>query len=157
QFNWFDVGELAAELTEMYDPLADERGAKLDYDRPALPVPLFGHRQLLAQAMSNLVENAIRYGTEGGEICVRVQPGERQIRIEVGDRGPGIPVERRDEALRRFGRLDSSRSDEGAGLGLALAGAIAHLHQGQLMLEDTRPGLLAVLELPVHSEQAPAA
>ena len=62
QFNWFDVGELAAELAEMYDPLVEERGATLDYDPPARPVPLFGHRQLLAQAVSNLVENAIRYG-----------------------------------------------------------------------------------------------
>jgi signal transduction histidine kinase len=154
QFTWFDVGELAAELTEMYDPLADERGASLDYDRPARPVPLFGHRQLLAQAISNLVENAIRYGSAGGEICVRVQPGDRQIRVEVGDRGPGIPADRLAEARRRFGRLDSSRSDEGAGLGLALAEAIAHLHEGELMLEDNHPGLLTVLTLPVHSQQA---
>lgn len=157
QFNWFDVGELAAELTEMYDPLADERGARLDYERPARPVPLFGHRQLLAQALSNLLENAIRYGSSGGEIRVTVGPGERLIRVEVADRGPGIPAERRDEARRRFGRLDSSRSDEGAGLGLALAEAIAHLHEGRLMLEDNGPGLLTVLELPVHSEQARAA
>jgi len=152
QFNWFDVGELAAELAEMYDPLADERGASLEYERPARPVPLFGHRQLLAQAVSNLVENAIRYGSAGGEIRVRVHPGERQIRVEVGDRGPGIPAERRDEARRRFGRLDSSRSDEGAGLGLALAEAIAHLHEGELWLTDNRPGLLTILELPVHAE-----
>ena len=157
QFAWFDIGELAAELTEMYDPLADERGARLDYDRPARPVPLFGHRQLLAQAVSNLVENAIRYGSAGGEICVRVEPGERQIRVEVGDRGPGIPADRLAEARRRFGRLDSSRSDEGAGLGLALAEAIAHLHEGELMIEDNRPGLLTVLQLPVHSQQARAA
>jgi signal transduction histidine kinase len=152
QFNWFDVGELASELAEMYDPLADERGASLEYERPARPVPLFGHRQLLAQAVSNLVENAIRYGSAGGEIRVRVQPGERRIRVEVGDRGPGIPAERRDEARRRFGRLDSSRSDEGAGLGLALAEAIAHLHEGELRLTDNRPGLLTILELPVHAE-----
>ena len=152
QFNWFDVGELAAELAEMYDPLADERGASLEYERPARPVPLFGHRQLLAQAVSNLVENAIRYGSAGGEIRVRVHPGERQIRVEVGDRGPGIPAERHDEARRRFGRLDSSRSDEGAGLGLALAEAIAHLHEGELWLTDNRPGLLTILELPVHAE-----
>src|SRR5947209_16743623 len=111
QFSWFDVGELAAELAETYEPLGDERGATLQYDRPAWPVPLFGHRQLLAQAVSNLVENAIRYGSSGGEICVRVQPGEQQIRIEVGDRGPGIPADRRHEARRRFGRLDTSRSD----------------------------------------------
>jgi signal transduction histidine kinase len=157
QFHWFDVGELAAELAEMYDPLADERGAALVYDRPIRPIPLLGHRQLLAQAISNLIENAIRYGSGGGEISVRVQGGERQIRVEVADRGPGIPSDRRDEAKRRFGRLDSSRSDEGAGLGLALAEAIAHLHEGELSLEDNRPGLLTVLELPVHSPQARAA
>lgn len=154
QFNWFDVGELAAELAEMYDPLADERGASLEYDRPSRPVPLFGHRQLLAQAVSNLVENAIRYGSIGGEIRVHVEPGERQIRVEVGDRGPGIPADRRDEARRRFGRLDSSRSDEGAGLGLALAEAIAHLHEGKLKLADNGPGLLTILELPVHAARA---
>ena len=151
QFHWFDIGELAAELTEMYDPLAEEGGVTLGYDRPARPVPLFGHRQLLAQAISNLVENAIRYGSQGGEIRVRVQPGERQIRVEIADRGPGIPADRLQEARRRFGRLDSSRSDEGAGLGLALAEAIAHLHEGELMLEDNRPGLRTVLELPIHS------
>jgi signal transduction histidine kinase len=157
QFSWFDVGELAAELTEMYDPLAEEGGAALEYERPTRPVPLFGHRQLLAQAMSNLVENAIQYGSAGGEIRVKVQPGERQIRVEIGDRGPGIPAERRAEARRRFGRLDSSRSAEGAGLGLALAEAIAHLHEGKLRLEDNGPGLLTILELPVHSQQAHAA
>ncbi|MFL6730966.1 MAG: sensor histidine kinase [Sphingomicrobium sp.] len=157
QFSWFDVGELAAELAEMYDPLADERGASLKFDRLSRAVPLFGHRQLLAQALSNLVENAIRYGFAGGEICVRVEPGERHVRVEVGDRGPGIPAERRAEARRRFGRLDSSRSDEGAGLGLAVAEAIAHLHEGELILEDNNPGLLAVLTLPVHSRQSRAA
>jgi len=157
QFSWFDVGELAAELAEMYDPLAEEGGASLEYDRPSRPVPLFGHRQLLAQAVSNLVENAIRYGAAGGEIRVNVVPGEHQIRVEVGDRGPGIPAGRLAEARRRFGRLDSSRSDEGAGLGLALAEAIAHLHEGELRLEDNGPGLLTILELPVHSMQARAA
>ena len=150
QFAWFDVGELAAELTEMYDPLADERGASLKFDRPARAAPLFGHRQLLAQALSNLIENAIRYGSSGGEIDVRVQPGDKRVRLEVADRGPGIPLDRREEATRRFGRLDSSRSDEGAGLGLALAKSIAHLHEGELRLEDNQPGLLTALDLPVH-------
>ena len=156
QFAWFDVGELANELAEMYDPLAEERRASLVYDRPAWPVPLFGHRQLLAQAISNLIENALRYGASGGEIRVRVEPSERNIRIEVADRGPGIPPERREEARRRFGRLDTSRSDEGAGLGLALAESIAHLHNGQLVLEDNEPGLLTVLLLPIHAEPHPA-
>jgi signal transduction histidine kinase len=151
QFTWFDVGELAAELYDMYDPLAEERGAVLAYERPARPAPLFGHRQLLAQAISNLTENAIRYGSDGGEIRLRVRPGESAVHIEVGDRGPGIPLERREEARRRFGRLDSSRSDEGAGLGLALAEAIAHLHDGTLQLEDNDPGLRAVMALPVRA------
>lgn len=154
QFAWFDVRELAAELAEMYDPLADERGAALRFERPDRAVPLFGHRQLLAQALSNLLENAIRYGSKGGQIDVRVQPGEKRIRIEVADRGPGIPLNRREEAMKRFGRLDSSRSDEGAGLGLALAQSIAHLHDGELHLEDNRPGLRTSLEIPVHRQQA---
>jgi signal transduction histidine kinase len=153
QCAWFDAGELAAELAEMYDPLADERGASLKFDRPGRPVPLFGHRQLLAQAVSNLLETAIRYGSDGGEIDVRVSPGEKQIRIEVADRGPGIPLDRRTEALRRFGRLDSSRSDEGAGLGLALVQSIAHLHDGELQLADNEPGLLTAIKLPVHPPQ----
>ena len=157
QFSWFDAGELAAELAEMYDPVAEEGGAMLEFERPSRPVPLFGHRQLLAQAISNLVENAVRYGSSGGEIRVRVRQDEKRIRIEIADRGPGIPAERRNEARRRFGRLDSSRSDEGAGLGLALAEAIAHLHDGKLLLEDNGPGLLTILELPVHAQQARAA
>jgi len=155
QFAWFDAGELAAELAEMYDPLADEEGATLRVERPARPVPMFGHRQLLAQAISNLVENALRYGSSGGEIDIRVLGDEKAIRVEVADRGPGIPLERRDEARRRFGRLDSSRSDEGAGLGLALAESIAHLHDGKLLLEDNKPGLLTTLVLPVHPPQQP--
>jgi len=151
QFAWFDLGELAAELAEMYDPLAEERGATLLYERPAWPVPLYGHRQLLAQAISNLIENAIRYGASGGDIRVRVEPSQRNICVEVTDRGPGIPADRRAEARRRFGRLDTSRSDEGAGLGLALVESIAHLHSGQLILEDNKPGLLTLLVLPVQA------
>ena len=155
QFSWFDLGELAAELAEMYDPLVDERGAVLRLERSHGPVPFFGHRQLLAQALSNLIENAIRYGSAGGEIDVRVVRLEKEIRIDVADRGPGIPPERRLDALRRFGRLDSSRSDEGAGLGLALAQSIAHLHEGELVLEDNAPGLLTTMRLPADTRQQP--
>ena len=136
----------------MYEPLAEEAGVVVEYARPSRATPLYGHRQLLAQAMSNLIENALRYGASGGEIRVRVEPSERDIRVEIADRGAGIPPERRDEARRRFGRLDTSRSDEGAGLGLALAESIAHLHDGRLLLEDNRPGLMTVLVLPVHAE-----
>ena len=81
---------------------------------------------------------------------VRVETGERMVRIGVADRGPGIKESQREQARRRFGRLDESRSDEGAGLGLALVEAIAHLHQGELILEDNEPGLIAWLQLPLR-------
>jgi len=156
QFAWFDVGELGAELSEMYEPVAEEAATVLRFDRPATPVELFGHRQLIAQAVSNLIENAVRYGANGGEILVRVSRHASQLEIAVADHGPGIPAERRSEALRRFGRLDSSRSEEGAGLGLALATAIAHLHDGKLKLDDNQPGLRATLELPLTRRTAGA-
>lgn len=154
QFSWFDLGELAAELCEMYEPVAEEAGAEIKYERPARPIPLYGHRQLLAQAVSNLIENAVHYGSTGGEIRVGVASDGKQMRIDVADRGPGIPTELRGEAMRRFGRLDSSRSKEGAGLGLALAEAIAHLHEGYLILEDNEPGLRTSLELPLRPQDA---
>src|SRR6185369_12868750 len=149
QFNRFDVGSLGAELSEMYEPVAEEAGAVLRFHRPEQPVELFGHRQLIAQAVSNLVENAVRYAASGGAIDVTVGEDGKRLAITVADQGPGIPEGRREEALKRFGRLDSSRSEEGAGLGLALVRAIAHLHDGDLVLEDNKPGLIAVLRLPL--------
>ena len=155
QFAWFDLGELTAELAEMYEPLVEERGAALRLQLADGPVPFFGHRQLLAQALSNLIENAIRYGSAGGEIDARVVRHGKEVLIEIADRGPGIPAGRRADALRRFGRLDSSRSDEGAGLGLALAQSIAHLHEGELVLDDNAPGLLTTMRLPADPRQQP--
>ena len=150
QFSRFDVGQLGAELSEMYEPVAEEAGVALRFQQPARATEFFGHRQLIAQAVSNLVENAIRYGASGGQIDVTVGEDGRNVAISVADQGPGIPEERRGEALRRFGRLDASRSEEGAGLGLALVRAIAHLHDGELRLEDNKPGLIAVLRLPLR-------
>lgn len=152
QFTWFDAGDLVGDLYEMYEPFAEEDGVALRYDQPADPTPLFGHRQLLSQAVSNLIDNAVRYGSSGREIRIGVRQVGQHLRIEVADRGPGIPAGLKSEARKRFGRLDSSRSDEGAGLGLALTEAIAHLHDGELLLEDNHPGLLTALELPLHSK-----
>lgn len=155
QFAWFDVGELTAELCEMYEPVVEEADARLEIERPAGPLRLFGHRQLIAQAVSNLIENAIRYGAVGGDIRLLASKNSSQVTISVVDRGPGIPADRRTEALRRFGRLDSSRSEAGAGLGLALVRSIAHLHGGELVLDENSPGLIARLQLPVFDEPAP--
>jgi len=153
QFSLFDVGRLCAELSEMYEPVAEEAGVVLRFHPTERPVELFGHRQLIAQAVSNLVENALRYGASGETIDVTVGEDGKQLSITVADSGPGIPANRRAEALRRFGRLDSSRSAGGAGLGLALVRAIAHLHDGELVLQDNRPGLAAILRLPERTAQ----
>jgi signal transduction histidine kinase len=153
QFAWFDAGQLVAELAEMYEPVADEAGAELVLRRARGDLKVNGHRQLLAQALSNLIENAIKYGASGGEIGLgAVRNGDR-LALTVTDRGPGIPEANRDEARRRFRRLDSSRSLEGAGLGLALAEAIAHLHGGELLLGECTPGLNATIEIPVQPDQ----
>lgn len=151
-----DTAALAAELAEMYEPLAEEAGVRLLLRSQSLPA-LMGHRQLLAQAISNLIDNALLHGAGGGEveIAVAAAPAGR-VRLSVRDRGPGIAESDRAEALRRFGRLDSSRSTPGAGLGLALAASVAHLHGGRLELTDGTPGLIASLLLPLDTRRPDA-
>jgi signal transduction histidine kinase len=152
QFASFDAGELIGELAEMYEPVADDAGAELVLHSARGTLKVNGHRQLLAQALSNLIENAIKYGASGGQIGLGAERRGDRLDLIVSDRGPGIPEQNRDEARRRFRRLDTSRSLEGAGLGLALAEAIAHLHGGELLLGDCKPGLKATIEIPVEPE-----
>lgn len=147
QFAPLDAAGLVVELAEMYEPLAEDAGVALRVEAAAPRLRLVGHRQLLAQALSNLVDNALAYGASGGEILIFARERAGRVEVGVADKGPGIPPEDRDEARRRFGRLDSSRSRAGAGLGLALAEAVAHLHEGALQLDDNGPGLRATLVL----------
>jgi len=156
QFSWFDPAQLADELVEMYEPVAEEAGAAMRLERSPIVVPVFGHRQLLAQALSNLIENSIKYAASGGEIAVLVHDEDSTLKLGVTDRGPGIPAGSRDEARRRFGRLDPSRGEEGAGLGLSLVQAIAHLHRGELSLFDNSPGLIALVQIPIRSDRKDA-
>jgi signal transduction histidine kinase len=148
RFTWVDPNELMGELAEMYEPLAEEAGVVLALDRRGVALPLLGHRQLLAQAMSNLIDNALSHGSSGGRIMLVVVETGDILRMSVADRGPGIAAGDEAEARRRFGRLDTARSAPGAGLGLALVEAVAHLHGGRLELADERPGLCATLVLP---------
>ncbi len=106
------------------------------------------HRELLSQALANLIDNALRHGGEGGAITLRLARPEGEVRFQVEDRGPGIAAGDRAEARRRFGRLDPARSKPGAGLGLALVEAVARLHGGRLELGDNAPGLIAAIALP---------
>lgn len=146
QFVELDPGALIAELGEMYEPLAEEKGVALSVD--AAPLKLVAaHRQLLAQALSNLVDNALSYGA-GAAVTLSAVDAGGFVRLTVADHGPGIAEDDMTEARRRFGRLDASRGKPGAGLGLSLAEAVAHLHGGRLELADNGPGLAATLVLP---------
>ncbi|ARN79994.1 ATP-binding protein [Methylocystis bryophila] len=144
-----DVGEIAGEIAELYEPLAEELGARLESEAQKGLIAR-GNRELLAQALGNLVDNALKYGVGGDarEVRVTVRRAGPLIEIAVADHGPGVLPEDREKALERFGRLESSRSLPGSGLGLALALAIARLHQGNLRLEDNAPGLRVIFSTP---------
>ncbi|OYW09261.1 MAG: hypothetical protein B7Z53_03285 [Rhodospirillales bacterium 12-71-4] len=131
------LAEVAETVAELYAGAAAEHGQTLALDL-APDVTLQGDRDLLAQMLANLVENAIRHGREGGRVTLALRPGPE---ITVVDDGPGIPAEARALVLRRFHRLDASRSSAGTGLGLALVAAVAELHGLALALEDAAPGL----------------
>jgi signal transduction histidine kinase len=145
-----DASELIADVAELYEPVAEEAGVRIVAEAPA-GLSLHGNRELLGQALANLVDNALKHGVvdgAAGEVRIAAEPQERGLRLVVSDRGSGIPEGDRGRALERFVRLEESRSRPGSGLGLSLAAAIARLHGGTLRLEDNRPGLRAVMELP---------
>jgi signal transduction histidine kinase len=156
----FDAAEVAKGVAELYEPLAEEAGVPLVVTvHDALPV--HGSRELLGQALSNLVDNAIKYGAPdhpaeagGAEpvgdatVTVTAERNDGTVAIAVADRGIGIPESERAHVLQRFVRLEGARTRPGFGLGLSLAAAVARLHGGELRLEDNSPGLRAVLLLP---------
>ena len=158
----FDAAEIARDVGELYEPLADQKGLALKVEAPR-PAPVRGNRELISQALANLVDNAIKYAkphaeaVNGAEILVTAQGEGDRILLAVADRGPGIPQADRGRAVERFVRLEQSRSEPGSGLGLSLAAAVAHLHAGELRLEDNAPGLKAVIALPRAGSRAASA
>lgn len=153
-----DVAEMARSIGELYEPLAEEAGLPLIV-HAAYPVIANANRELLGRAISNLIDNALKYGAEtaGAAINVTAEADAKRVRLIVADRGPGIPEADRLRVTERFVRLDESRGKPGFGLGLSLVAAIALLHGGVLRLEDNAPGLRAVIDLPVAAgaETAP--
>lgn len=143
-----DLSALVEETATMMIPVAEDAGHRLSVTVNVAMPDVVGDRQLLTQALVNLIGNAIKYGGEDGTIRVSLDAIEDGIALRVADNGPGIPIEDRAQALRRFGRLDSSRTQAGHGLGLPLVAAIARLHHGRLVLDDAQPGLVASLILP---------
>jgi signal transduction histidine kinase len=146
----FDVSEAITDLVDLYGPACDEAGFAIRVTPPPGPTWLLANRQLVMQAVANLIENAIKYGGtgEGGSIDVAVRCGDGRVVIAVSDRGAGIPEADRARVLDRFVRLDQSRTKPGTGLGLALVAAVARLHGGVVELGDHAPGLTVRLVLP---------
>jgi signal transduction histidine kinase len=146
-FTEFPMNDLLADLWEVYEASADERGMSLVL-RQCPEWHCFGNRDLLAQAVSNLLDNALRHSNATSvELGFTREPAS--CSIWVADNGVGIPEKERSEALRKFGRLDRARTTEGTGLGLPFVEAVADLHNGKLTLEDNKPGLRVSINLPV--------
>jgi signal transduction histidine kinase len=161
----FDAADVANGIHELYEPLAEDGGMTLRVKtQPAL---LHGNRELISQALANLVENAIKYGkpvpvpqplgadavvgSDSKEILIEARRDGDQVLLSVTDHGPGIPETDRKHAVERFVRLEASRTQPGSGLGLSLASAVATLHGGDLRLADAHPGLSATLAIPARA------
>jgi signal transduction histidine kinase len=142
-----DLAPLLQDLAELYDAAAEERGQVLATDLPAA-LPVFGDRDMIQQAVANLLDNAMKFTPGGGRITLSAAAEPGGATITVADNGPGIPAEQRERVTERFYRVESARSTPGSGLGLALVQAVAALHGRGLALEDNAPGLRVVLHLP---------
>ena len=154
----FDAADVANGIHELYEPLAEDDGMILHVRTAS--TPLHGNRELISQALANLVENAIKYGkpdpvvqplsagTDAREILIEARREGDTVLLSVTDHGPGIPEADRKHAVERFVRLEASRTQPGSGLGLSLASAVATLHGGELRLGDAHPGLTATLAIP---------
>jgi signal transduction histidine kinase len=161
----FDAADVARGIHELYEPLAEDGDLTLHVKTE--PAPLHGNRELISQALANLVENAIKYGkpvaaaqplsagavpdADRKEILIEARRDGDRVLLSVTDHGPGIPVADRKHAVERFVRLEASRTQPGSGLGLSLASAVATLHGGDLRLDDAHPGLVATLAIPARS------
>jgi len=147
-----DLAVLVQDAAELYEPLAEESGTKLE-TRLIQQAQIAGDRQLLGQALANLIDNAIKYGRGRGKeradpIVIGLRKSGEAFEITVADHGPGIAPKDRKRVLERFVRLETSRSRPGSGLGLSLAAAVARLHGGEIRLQNNKPGLGVVISLP---------
>ena len=149
------LATVAADIVELYDAEAEERGISLVPDLDDAMVTL-GDGALLASAIANLVDNALKYAGAGARVRVQTLREPETVSIIVEDNGPGIPISERSRVIERFYRIEQSRSVPGNGLGLSIVSAIASLHWGELRLEDAAPGLRARLVLPGADAAPPA-
>ena len=135
-------------MGELYHAVAEDKDCELTWESGD-DVTIMGNRQLLAQAVSNLLENAIKYTCPNGRITLTVSSENNQAIIVVGDNGIGIPEQDHDRVFEPFQRLDSARSSPGSGLGLSLVRAVADLHKAEISLHDNKPGLRVEIRFPL--------
>lgn len=146
-FAALDLAALGEQIAEDFRSVAEEGGQSLAF-HGAGPVMIEGDRDLLTQAIVNLVENAIRHTPRGARIELRVDREGNAPRLVVADNGPGVPAGEREKIFDRFYRVESSRTTPGSGLGLALVAAIAELHGGSVVAFDNAPGLAVAMRFP---------
>jgi len=135
-----NLTELAEDLLELYEPVANDRRLRIEAAL-AETAPVLANRQTLAQALSNLIDNAIKYTPADGAIHLDVTATPEQVCFTIKDTGPGIPAAERERVLQRFVRLEKTAETPGTGLGLSLVAAVAKLHRARLALDDNAPGL----------------
>jgi signal transduction histidine kinase len=151
-----DAAELVEDMAELYGPLIEEDGGSFNASI-GKSLPIRGDRQMIAQALNNLLDNALKYGSpqDGSPLAVTLaarRDGQNVV-ITVADNGPGVPEAEREHVLERFVRLDASRSKQGSGLGLSLVASVMKLHGGTVELGDNRPGLAVTLKFPLDETQ----
>ena len=142
-----ELGPLLTDVAELYEPVAADRDQTIAL-QVTDGVVIDGDRDLLFQAVANLVDNAIKYTPIGGHIVLGLRLAGDAVELSVADTGPGIPADQRERVFDRFHRLESSRSTPGSGLGLSLVRAVARLHGATIRLTDNAPGLRVALALP---------
>ena len=142
-----DLGKIAKDVADLYEPAAQAKEISLKCEIQTQPAMIYAQKHLLAQALANLVDNAIKFTPVGGAVTLQVREIGNHVEVMVADTGPGIPATDRERAFHRFVRLDNAADVPGSGLGLSVAAAVARLHDGELILEDNQPGLRAVFRL----------
>jgi signal transduction histidine kinase len=149
-----DLDTILQDVVELYEPVAEEMGVALEAGADGKH-KIAGNRELVGQALSNIVDNAIKYSAGSSEkpaVTVKVQSVDGEVRLTVTDNGPGIPEDDHTRATERFVRLEQSRSRPGSGLGLSLAKAVMKFHGGRLELSSAHPGLRVSMAFPESKE-----
>jgi signal transduction histidine kinase len=152
-FHTVNLTEIAKEVAELYDAAAEQKATHLTVNTD-LQVTVQGDRDLLFDAVANLVDNAIKHGRDAGHVNVEVNQNDEVAVVSVCDDGPGIPADECQQVFKRFYRLERSRRTPGNGLGLSLVAAVTRLHGARIEMTDNAPGLKVQLQIPTRMGSA---